>query len=76
MMCSPFTAPAFGPVRLDLRDFVCVFECMLIVLLGGICRRSVRVEDVVGRFDLNCLREFLTENTLAYSYYPEHNSSS
>ena len=75
MMCGTFTAPTFRPVRFDLCDLVCVFECMLIVFLGRICRRSVGVEDVVGWLDLDRLCEFLAENRLANRYYQEHSSS-
>lgn len=53
-------APSLGPVRLDLRGLGGVLEGVLVVLLGGVGRRAVRVQDVVRGLELDGLGEVLT----------------
>ena len=53
-------APSFRPVRLDLGGLVRILESLVELLQGGVCARSVGVEDVVSRLCIYCLGEFLT----------------
>lgn len=65
MHSSTLATPSFGPVWLKFCDFICIFKCMLVVFLGCIGSRSIGVENVVWRFDPDCLREFLTRSQSA-----------
>ena len=51
MLSSTFSAPSLCPVWLDLGNLVCVFQRIFVVLLGGVGSRSIRVQNVIGRFD-------------------------
>jgi len=52
--------PSFRPVRLDLGGLVRILEGLVELLEGGVCARSVGVEDVIGRLGIYRLGELLT----------------
>ena len=58
-----FPTPALGPVRLELCGFVRIFQRLFVIFQRGIRAGPVRVEDMVGGFDLNGFAELLTSNT-------------
>jgi hypothetical protein len=60
MQRGALTSPSFCPVWLDLSDFVRIFEGLLIVSLGCVGSRSIRVKDVVCRLDRNRLGKLVT----------------
>lgn len=53
-------APTLGPVGLDLGGLLGILQSIVPVLLGGVCGRTVAVEDVVGRVEGNGLCELVT----------------
>jgi hypothetical protein len=60
MLRGTLASPSLGPVRLDLGNLVCILECVLVVLLGGVGSGSIRVENVICWLDFNSLCEFVT----------------
>lgn len=60
MLRSTFSSPALWPVRLNLCNFVGILQRTLVVLLGGVGGRSIRVEYVVCWLDLNGFSELCT----------------
>jgi hypothetical protein len=60
VLCGSLSSPSLGPVGLDLSNFVCILECVLVILLGGVGSRSIRVENVICWLDFDSLCEFFT----------------
>lgn len=60
MLCSTFASPSLSPVWLDLSDLVCILQRVLVVLLGGVGSRSIRVENVIFWLDFDSLCELVT----------------
>jgi hypothetical protein len=52
---SSLSTITLGPIRLQLDCLLAILEGFLIVLLRGIARGAVGVEDMVGRVELDSL---------------------
>ena len=60
MQGRPFATPSLGPVWFDLCGFIRIVQGVGEIFLGSICPRSIGIQDMVCRFELNGLREFVT----------------
>jgi hypothetical protein len=66
MLRSTLASPSLCPVRLDLSNLVGIGQRILVVLLGRVGSRAVRVQDVVRRLDGNGLCELGAVQELIY----------
>jgi hypothetical protein len=61
---SSLPSPSLGPVRPDLCGLAGVLQSVLVVLLGSVRRRAVRVQNVIRRLDLNGFGKVLATGLL------------